>query len=454
MEKNGGLGNGPYTDWNIAVAGAVGKDGNAGPPGTSGFGTETSIASASTCDLGSTGAIDILVTGTTGISSFGSSASTSNCIYLVKFSGVLTLFHSGGTLNLPGSLNIKTQANDYCFAQYMGAGQWRVLAYYRANGQVLSIFGPSNTVASNTTTDIGSFVTNNITISGNNTINSLGTSAPAFSVFLVTLSGSPQLTHNATSLILPGGANIAGAAGDTFIAQHLGSGNWRVHNYTKASGQPVGAPATQSEAEAGTDNAKFMTALRTKQAITANRRIMNVQRFYGNGVYTPTTGAKYADFELVGPGGPGAGGAGSSTPGSDGTDSSNVTVVGSGSLSALSLTAGGGKAGKGGTITGAGKNGAAGANGQASGGDQNLDGSGAPGGIGGAQWSASSGYGDGGDGGNGARCLKFGVDVSGGGTAAITIPAPGAIGSQGSGGSASPGTLGGYGWVIVTEWSA
>lgn len=47
------------------------------------------------------------------------------------------------------------------------------------------------------------------------------------------------LTHNATSLILPGGANVTTAAGDVARFRSLGSGNWRCVNYQRANGQAL-----------------------------------------------------------------------------------------------------------------------------------------------------------------------------------------------------------------------
>jgi hypothetical protein len=47
------------------------------------------------------------------------------------------------------------------------------------------------------------------------------------------------LTHNGTSLIIPGGANITTAAGDIMGIRSLGSGNFVVEWYTKADGTPL-----------------------------------------------------------------------------------------------------------------------------------------------------------------------------------------------------------------------
>jgi hypothetical protein len=51
--------------------------------------------------------------------------------------------------------------------------------------------------------------------------------------------GAATLTHNATSLILPGAANIVAADGDVGIFISEGSGNWRCLSFVKASGAPI-----------------------------------------------------------------------------------------------------------------------------------------------------------------------------------------------------------------------
>lgn len=97
-------------------------------------------------------------------------------------------------------------------------------------------------VASATTTDIGAVTSNFVRITGTTTITSLGT-ATAGILRLVYFAGALTLTHNATSLILPGAANITTAAGAAMIAISLGSGNWRVPIYQPASGKAIIAPA-------------------------------------------------------------------------------------------------------------------------------------------------------------------------------------------------------------------
>lgn len=93
------------------------------------------------------------------------------------------------------------------------------------------------TIASATTTDIGAVAANRVAISGTTTITSFGTTANV--VRLVRFTGALTLTYNATTLILPGAANITTAAGDTAIFSSDGSGNWRCLSYTKGTIAPA-----------------------------------------------------------------------------------------------------------------------------------------------------------------------------------------------------------------------
>lgn len=93
-------------------------------------------------------------------------------------------------------------------------------------------------VASAATTNIGAATSPNVILTGNATITAFDVKAVGVRRH-VYVSGTPTLTYNATSLILPGGTNIAGAAGDTFEAVSLGSGNWRIDSYSRANGQAV-----------------------------------------------------------------------------------------------------------------------------------------------------------------------------------------------------------------------
>jgi len=90
-------------------------------------------------------------------------------------------------------------------------------------------------VASASTVDLGAVVGRFVDVTGTTTITSFGTVAAGI-WRVVTFTGALTLTHNATSLILPGGANITTAAGDALLAMSLGAGNWVVLFYQRAAG--------------------------------------------------------------------------------------------------------------------------------------------------------------------------------------------------------------------------
>lgn len=83
-----------------------------------------------------------------------------------------------------------------------------------------------DTLASAGTTDLGSVPGRYVNITGTTTITAFGT-IKAGTVKYVKFAGALTLTHNASSLILPGSANITTVAGDTAIFASEGSGNWR-----------------------------------------------------------------------------------------------------------------------------------------------------------------------------------------------------------------------------------
>jgi hypothetical protein len=101
------------------------------------------------------------------------------------------------------------------------------------------------TVASASTCDILGAASPRVAISGTTTITSFGTGANK--IRFVRFAGALTLTHNGTSLILPGAANIPTAAGDTCIVVSDGSSNARVIDYQRASGLPVIGPAEATD---------------------------------------------------------------------------------------------------------------------------------------------------------------------------------------------------------------
>lgn len=72
--------------------------------------------------------------------------------------------------------------------------------------------------------------------------------------------GALTLTHHATTLILPAGANITTAAGDAcLVVSEDGSENVRVPVYFRKDGSSIAGAATQSDMETATDTSKMVT---------------------------------------------------------------------------------------------------------------------------------------------------------------------------------------------------
>lgn len=117
-----------------------------------------------------------------------------------------------------------------------------------------SVFGPQVSLASATTTDLGTATSNNVLITGTTTINSFGTSASLSNpIYFIQFSGILQLTYNATSMILPGAANITTAAGDSAMVEFINAlGYWRMIAYfSNASGGALGTAASQNIGTSG-----------------------------------------------------------------------------------------------------------------------------------------------------------------------------------------------------------
>lgn len=108
----------------------------------------------------------------------------------------------------------------------------------------MALSGGTGTLASAGTTDLGSIPQEFITVTGTTAITSFGSSLPAGMSRTIKFADILTLTYNATSLIVPSLANITTAAGDIAVAVSLGSGNWQISAYQRATGAAlVGASA-------------------------------------------------------------------------------------------------------------------------------------------------------------------------------------------------------------------
>jgi hypothetical protein len=89
-------------------------------------------------------------------------------------------------------------------------------------------------MASASTVDLSTADGFYVNITGTTTITGLGTESAGVH-YLLKFAGILTLTHNATSLILPGGASITTGAGDVAWMISEGSGNWRCAFYSPAT---------------------------------------------------------------------------------------------------------------------------------------------------------------------------------------------------------------------------
>lgn len=301
-------------------------------------------------------------------------------------------------------------------------------------------FGALTNLASAATTDLGTVQSQNVNITGTTTITSFGSSASlANPYYMITFAGALTLTNSA-SLVLPGGANITTAAGDTALMVFAGGSTWRVGLYQKRDGTPIVSPS-------GTSGV-----------------LVGIQVFTASGTYTPNASATKA-FALVTGGGGGGGGVAVGNGGGGGGGAGGTTLAYIPSPTTLSVTIGGGggggapssngTAGTGsslGTITANGGGGGAGATGAS-----NNGGSG-----GAATGTGTQGF-AGGDGGRGflgvnvaftassAMWGQGGASFWGGGPSGNGVTAT-ALGAGGAGGSGATGGTGAAGFVVVLEF--
>lgn len=237
-------GSGTFADWSINLAGNPGSGDLTSTSNLSdlaspksGFDTlnvyGSPVASAATVDLDAASGVLVDVTGSTTITAVTLAAGRER---VVRFAQGLTLTHSS-TLELPGSLNIATAPGDFAVLRGYPAGVVRCIAYTRANGQPLTTgFG---TVSAAATTNLASTTTEAIDVVGSATISSFGSAAPVGAIKFVRFQAATTITHNATSLIIPGGASLSLSANDAIIVRHEGTGNWRVISCMQAAGRPL-----------------------------------------------------------------------------------------------------------------------------------------------------------------------------------------------------------------------
>ena len=106
------------------------------------------IASASSCDLGAVPGLFHTITGTTGITSFGTVRA--GIWKILTFADVVTITHNGTSLICPGGVDLVTVANDSLVAESLGSGNWKIHTLSLAL-RALSATGLTGSIASSLT---------------------------------------------------------------------------------------------------------------------------------------------------------------------------------------------------------------------------------------------------------------------------------------------------------------
>ena len=208
------------------------------PSATPTFGT---MESASVMNIGASGTPDtITVTGSNAITSFG--ASVTGTKRTLIFQNILTISANSTSLILPVPSSVLTVAANSSadFVCIDGAnGYWKCTNYIDSNSIYRPVFQQYiNTVASNQSIFLQEGVNR---ITGTATISYIAMPTVG-SVAFVEFTSALKLSHHTSRIILPTGAGITTAAGDTatFVCYAAGGTNTvRCVSYQRANGEAL-----------------------------------------------------------------------------------------------------------------------------------------------------------------------------------------------------------------------
>lgn len=148
----------------------------------------------------------------------------------------------GGTA-VDGLCWIDDSVSPWAVKQYVNGG-WAVTGYLDPSSSTFAgvIGGGLGSIASASTTDLGSVRQASVTITGTTAITGFGSAAPAGTIKFIRFAGALKLMQSA-ALAVPGEYDLVTAAGDRAVALHVGGGNWEISQYTRANGIPVDVAA-------------------------------------------------------------------------------------------------------------------------------------------------------------------------------------------------------------------
>ena len=231
------------------------------------------VTAATNMTLGSDGNYYV-ITGNTAIVSIIHAQAQPGTVIRLKFSGTPVITHSATDLILPGGANLTMAAGNVMELVNIDTSKWRCTNILKADGT--PVVGTPNAVLKDGTVamtgtfqeDKGADVISGATLalgSDGNYYVITGSGGPITSIthaqaqpgtmVRLKFSSTPVITHSATDLILPGGANITAAANDVMTLVNIDTDKWRCSAYTKASGEAVvGGAASLRTSETKTAN--------------------------------------------------------------------------------------------------------------------------------------------------------------------------------------------------------
>lgn len=255
--------------------------------------TEGAVASAATCDIGATDEVNVEITGTATITSFGTAANKKRW---GRFSGVLTLTHNGTSLILPGATNITTAAGDSFYARSDGSGNWRVHRYTRASGKALA------SPAFSEIADLALLPQGRLTLSTGVPVLA-ATVSGAGTVYYAPFVGRLVPVYNGTAFVLTDtGGELSQALSDTTKSPAAAANNsnydlfvWSDSGTIRCTRGPAWSSDTARGTGAGTTELERVKGILVNKATITNGPAANRGTYVGS---VRTNGSAQVDFIL------------------------------------------------------------------------------------------------------------------------------------------------------------
>ena len=152
-------------------------------------------------------------------------------------------------------------------------------------------------IASSANPDVGAVVGLYHTVTGNNSIAGLGSTATAGIWKILEFKGTPPLLHS-TALSLPGAATLQAAAGDIGIFMCETTNQWKCVSYLKASSGPLPFVDTDAVVMGSADKSKRVR-FEVDGVTTATTRVMTVPDSDGTLVTSGNAGAQGASLAFI-----------------------------------------------------------------------------------------------------------------------------------------------------------